>query len=123
MIVKRNGETALKREIRRQLARSLTARAAQGRDDTTAGIACYQSERWASATFEGHRHQFVVRFDGGQSQVEPAAMRFREKICGDSVRLPGELLADLVLVGEDSVVGPCGDVALRLHFEALTVRD
>jgi hypothetical protein len=82
----------------------------------------YSSTRWASATFEGHRHAFTVRFDGRPDRVDGNAERFRAQLDGGDIRLRGELLADVCFVGEERISD--GVLATRrLRFEALTVRD
>jgi hypothetical protein len=85
-------------------------------------VETYDAVPWASATFEGQRHAFTLRIDGDAERVERAALRVCGTLLEEEIDLPGELLADLVIVGEDSVRSGTMQ-ARRLHFEALTVRD
>lgn len=85
-------------------------------------VEAYDAEPWASATFEGQRHAFTLRIDGDADSVDRAALRVCGMLLEGEIDLPGELVADLVIIGEDSLRhGPLQ--ARRLHFEALTVRD
>lgn len=85
-------------------------------------VESFQSSAWASATFEGQRHAFTLRIDGDAESVDSAALRLCGVLLESEIALPGQLLADLAIIGEDTVtVG--GTQARRLHFEALTVLD
>jgi hypothetical protein len=92
------------------------------KQQASACVEGFSSTRWASATFEGHRHEFTVRFDGRPDRVDGNAERFRAHLDGGDIHLRGELLADVCFVGEERISD--GVLASRrLRFEALTVRD
>lgn len=86
------------------------------------GVETYDAVSWASATFEGQRHAFTLRIDGDADGVDRAALRVCGMLLEDEIDLSGELVADLVIIGEDSMRHGAMQ-ARRLHFEALTVRD
>lgn len=114
--------TPLTQEIRRWLERALVSISADDRKKTISEIEKHDSCRWASATFEGHRHTITVRIDGPAAVVDAASASFRTAIACDDIRLPGELLADMEVVGEECVASG-NHVAKRLYLEALTVMD
>ncbi len=105
-----------------QLMRTVRGRMKTCAGDLEGGVETYDAVPWASATFEGYRHMFTLRIDGEAETVDRAALRLCGVLLGEDITLPGELVADLVIIGEDSI--RCGSTqARRLHFEALTVRD
>ena len=129
----------LLREISVRLGRS-TASSPWRTETATASVESFRSTRWASATFEGHRHEFAVRFDGRPDAVDASVARFLATVdvddivlgasntddlhgaLGDDIVLGGELLADLALVGEEQASD--GVLAMRtLRYEALTVAE
>ncbi|MBB4633580.1 hypothetical protein [Sphingosinicella soli] len=105
-----------------QLMRTVTCRLRACAGDLQCAVETYEAVPWASATFEGQRHAFTLRIDGNAERVDRAALRVCGVLLDSDIDLSGELLADLVIIGEDSLRR--GDTqARRLHFEALTVRD
>ena len=111
----------LLREISVRLGRS-TASSPWRTETATASVESFRSTRWASATFEGHRHEFAVRFDGRPDAVDASVARFLATVDVDDIVLGGELLADLALVGEEQASD--GVLAMRtLRYEALTVAE
>lgn len=113
-------EPPLLRVIRRRVVRS--ASITNDRQKTTIDIEAYRSTRWASATFEGHRHEFAVRIDGRPDFVDAESQFVRRALAAEDIRMRGELLADVMLVGEE-VVSDGVLTSRRLRYEALTVID
>jgi hypothetical protein len=87
-----------------------------------ARIESHRASAWASATFEGSRHEFSILLEGDPDTVGLAADKFRHSVVTEEFKLNGELLADISLVDDSFVVR--GEMASRcLRYEALTVRD
>jgi len=72
-------------EVRARMMRSLSCADIVNREKTTAELETFESESWASATFEGHRHCFTVRFGGFDHDVGAAAGALRRAISDDDV--------------------------------------
>lgn len=104
------------------LMRTVRGRLMACTDALHGAVETYDAVPWASATFEGQRHAFTLRIDGDAESVDRAALRVCGTLLGEEIDLPGELVADLVIIGEDSLRHGAMQ-ARRLHFEALTVRD
>lgn len=67
---------------------------------------------WASATFSGARHRYVMRVPAGHDISPLMAIEERE------FNLPGHILADIVLTERDEHPGD-----RRIAIDALTVED
>jgi hypothetical protein len=75
-----------------------------------------RSRRWASATFQGARHELVFRLEG--EGAEDAAGQFLSALDARNFILRGHLLADLSLVEEERRAG-----FARIRLDALTVEE
>lgn len=89
------------------LAEALAARGGEG-----VVVSASRSRSWASATFEGARHQLEVRLPAD------AVAAFEQGLREAEFSLRGHLLADIAIAGRKAVDG---DVLLEV--EALTIEE
>jgi hypothetical protein len=75
-----------------------------------------RSRRWASVTFQGHRHEIQFKLEG--TGAEEVASRFLSGLEARDFPMRGHLLADLSLEFEERRPG-----FARIRLEALTVED
>jgi hypothetical protein len=76
-----------------------------------------RSVDWQSLTFIGERHSFSLSL--APPDAAAAAARIGDGLADATWSLPGQLVADIVIVGRDEA----DDGTITLAFEALTLRD
>jgi len=77
----------------------------------------FQSTDWHSLTFSGERHEFGLRLVG-DGALE-AADALAAELATVEWRIPGSVVADMVVVAREEGTAPSVD----LRFEALTLLD
>lgn len=82
----------------------------------------FDTQPWASATFEGHRHEFDLLIAGPEDAVDGLGSAMIRGFLGEEFSLGGHVLADIQHLDSDKLVDGDGASALRISFEALTVR-
>jgi hypothetical protein len=98
------------------LLRTLLARAAVPRDRIL--LTELRSVDWQSLTFVGERHEIRLRIPApGASEI---ARRLCEGLSDAEFRIPGQIVADIAVVGE---LRPVEDGSIGIHIEALTIAE
>lgn len=78
------------------------------------------SEPWHSATFNGERHNMSIRVEGVHAVSSAAFIAGR---LGEAeLIVPGQIVADVNLVRQETVLDACGAACL-MAFEVLTVEE
>ncbi|MBZ6379250.1 hypothetical protein B5C34_08730 [Pacificimonas flava] len=83
----------------------------------------FRTEPWASATFEGHRHQFILHLSGPEAAADRLAEKLEADLKAEEFELGGTLVADIERTETEKIVDGDGTSALRIHFEALTIEE
>lgn len=100
----------------RALFRTLVARSGAPRNRIL--LTEWRSVDWQSLTFVGERHEVALRVTGPDARTFADALT--TGLADAEFALPGQIVADIALVGE-----PCeaGDGSVTIRIEALTVAD
>jgi hypothetical protein len=84
----------------------------------TVGVESVATTDWASITFSGARHRLLVRLEG--SGAVGAAAQFLDEFPALEFDIPGHILADLALVGQER---DAHGAYAALELEALTIQE
>jgi hypothetical protein len=98
-----------------KLQRAIEAYAARELGGASVLLRHVATTPWASATFQGERHEFALEIEGVASA---RAVDFARSLRDLEIGLPGALVADLALTGARTA----GTVTIA-QIEALTVAD
>ena len=107
--------------VRRLLQAQLERSAKCGYAPFSIALQEFSSQEWASATFEGHRHRFVVRLVGEENAVDRMARQLEEEFERDDCWGSDLILAHIDRTDTDKVLDGEGAATTRLTFEALTI--
>ena len=107
------------------MRRLLTAECQQACDGRNAPVSIalqeFSSSSWASATFEGHRHRFVVRVAGEEDGVDGMARRLEGEFERDEGWGSDLILAHIDRTETQKTIDGDGRATSCLTFEALTI--